>query len=64
MGDVLRKHDVQKGDRVVIYMPMIPQALVTMLACARIGAVHCLVFGGFSAKELAVRLDHCQVCLL
>jgi len=46
-----------KGDRVVIYMPMIPQAIVAMLACARIGVIHSVVFGGFAAKELAVRID-------
>jgi hypothetical protein len=48
---------VERGDRVVIYMPMIPQAVVAMLACARIGAVHSVVFGGFAAHELAVRID-------
>ena len=48
---------VVKGDRVVIYMPMVPEAVVAMLACARIGAIHSVVFGGFAAKELAVRLD-------
>jgi propionyl-CoA synthetase len=53
---VLRKHGVGKGDVVVIYMPMIPEAVVAMLACARIGAVHNVVFGGFAANELAVRI--------
>jgi propionyl-CoA synthetase len=48
---------VTKGDRVIVYMPMIPEALVAMLACARIGAVHSVVFGGFAANELAVRID-------
>jgi len=48
---------VCKGDRVIIYMPMIPETIVSMLACARIGAVHCVVFGGFASKELAVRID-------
>ena len=48
---------VAKGDRVVIYMPMVPEAVVAMLACARIGAIHSVVFGGFAANELAVRLD-------
>jgi propionyl-CoA synthetase len=48
---------VQKGDRVVIYMPMIPQAAIAMLACARLGAIHSVVFGGFAAHELAVRID-------
>ena len=50
---------VTKGDRVIIYMPMVPEALVAMLACARIGAVHSVVFGGFAANELAVRIDDC-----
>ncbi len=47
---------VSTGDRVIIYMPMVPEALVAMLACARIGAIHCVVFGGFASKELAVRI--------
>jgi propionyl-CoA synthetase len=51
---------VGKGDRVLIYMPMIPEALVAMLACARIGAVHSVVFGGFAAKELAVRINDAE----
>jgi len=57
---VLRGQGVQKGDTVVIYMPMIPEALVAMLACARLGAVHSVVFGGFAANELAIRIDHAQ----
>jgi propionyl-CoA synthetase len=57
LGAVLRDHGIAKGDRVVIYMPMIPEAVIAMLACARIGAVHSVVFGGFAAKELATRLD-------
>src|SRR5690606_37720292 len=48
---------VVRGDRVLIYMPMIPEAAIAMLACARIGAVHSVVFGGFAAHELAVRID-------
>ena len=56
----LRQLGVQQGDRVVIYMPMIPQAVTAMLACARIGAVHSVVFGGFAAPELAARLDDAQ----
>lgn len=48
---------VEKGDRVIIYMPMVPQALIAMLACARIGAIHSVVFGGFAAPELAKRID-------
>jgi propionyl-CoA synthetase len=51
---------VGKGDRVIIYMPMVPEALMTMLACARIGAVHSVVFGGFAPKELAARIDDAQ----
>lgn len=54
---MLQELGVAKGDRVVVYMPMIPQAAIAMLACARIGAVHSVVFGGFAAKELAVRID-------
>ncbi len=54
---VLRAHGVGHGDRVVIYMPMVPQAVVAMLATARLGAVHSVVFGGFAAHELAVRID-------
>ena len=50
---------VAKGDRVIIYMPAVPEAVVAMLACARIGAVHSVVFGGFAAKELATRIDDC-----
>lgn len=53
----LQQLGVEKGDRVVAYMPMIPEAVVTMLACARIGAVHSMVFGGFAPHELAVRID-------
>ncbi|MCB2055824.1 MAG: AMP-binding protein, partial [Geminicoccaceae bacterium] len=54
---VLREQGVAKGDRVIVYMPMIPEALIAMLACARIGAVHCVVFGGFAASELATRIN-------
>src|SRR5580698_6017307 len=54
---VLKGLDIQKGDRVVIYMPMIPEAVIAMLACARLGAIHSVVFGGFAAHELAVRID-------
>ena len=53
----LRMAGVEKGDRVVIYMPMVPEALVAMLACARLGAVHSVVFGGFAPAELAARID-------
>ena len=54
---VLAGHGVGKGERVIIYMPMVPEALVAMLACARIGAIHSVVFGGFAPNELAVRID-------
>ncbi len=56
-GGVLQSLGVAPGDRVIIYMPMIPEALVAMLACARIGAVHSVVFGGFASNELASRID-------
>ncbi|MER6170720.1 propionyl-CoA synthetase [Streptosporangium sp. NPDC001681] len=54
---VLRHLGVEQGDRVVIYMPMVPEAVIAMLACARLGAVHSVVFGGFAPKELAARID-------
>lgn len=57
LGAILRDMGVEKGDRVVIYMPMVLEAVIGMLACARIGAVHSVVFGGFAAKELAARID-------
>ena len=53
----LRALGVNKGDRVVLYMPMVPEAVIAMLACARIGAIHSVVFGGFASKELATRID-------
>lgn len=60
LAGALRLRGVEKGDRVIIYMPMIPEALEAMLACARLGAIHSVVFGGFAASELAVRIDDCQ----
>ncbi len=57
---VLSAQGVTKGDRVIVYMPMIPEAAIAMLACARIGAVHSVVFGGFAAPELATRIDDAQ----
>ena len=60
----MRDQGVQKGDRVLIYMPMVPEAIVAMLACARIGAVHSVVFGGFAAPELAVRIDDARPSLI
>ncbi len=59
MANVLKARGVKKGDRVVIYMPMIPEAAYAMLACARIGAVHSVVFGGFSPDALASRIEDC-----
>mgnify|MGYP000016157267 CR=1 FL=1 len=55
-ANALQNHGVEKGDRVIVYMPMIPEAVISVLACARIGAVHSVVFGGFAAKELATRV--------
>src|SRR5204862_6849676 len=52
------------GDRVIIYMPMIPEAVVAMLACARIGAIHSVVFGGFASHELAARISHAEPKLI
>ncbi len=65
MGNVLRQRNVKKGDRVCIYMPMIPEAAYAMLACARIGAVHSVVFGGFSPEALKDRIldSDCQVII-
>ena len=57
LAAILRNCGVGKGDRVVLYMPMVPEAVIAMLACARIGAVHSVVFGGFAANELATRID-------
>jgi propionyl-CoA synthetase len=56
----LKANGAEKGDTVIIYMPMIPEALVAMLACARLGVIHSVVFGGFAANELAIRIDHAQ----
>jgi len=60
IAGMIAAQGVAKGDRVIIYMPMIPEAVMAMLACARLGAVHSVVFGGFAAKELASRIDDCQ----
>ncbi len=60
MANVLKAHGVRKGDRVVLYMPMIPEAAYAMLACARIGAIHSIVFGGFSPDALANRINDCE----
>ncbi|MFW2043055.1 acetate--CoA ligase [Acinetobacter sp. ULE_I001] len=63
-ANVLKKNGIGKGDRVILYMPMIPEAAIAMLACTRIGAVHCVVFGGFSPDSLASRIDDSQAKLV
>jgi acetyl-CoA synthetase len=63
-ANVLKKKGIKKGDRVTIYLPMIPELPIAMLACARIGAIHSIVFGGFSAKSLMDRVQDCQSALL
>src|SRR5436309_15259510 len=60
MANILRNRNVKKGDRVTIYMPMVPEAAYAMLACARIGAIHSVVFGGFSPDSLAGRIEDCK----
>src|SRR5918996_787064 len=60
----LRKHGVGPGDRVIVYMPMVPEAVIAMLACARLGAIHSVVFGGFAAHELATRIDDARPKLI
>src|SRR4051812_25580359 len=64
LAAILQDFGVTKGDRVIIYMPMVPEALFAMYACARIGAVHGVVFGGFAAKELATRIDDAKPKLI
>jgi propionyl-CoA synthetase len=64
LAAILLDFGARKGDRVVIYMPMVPEAAIAMLACARIGAVHSVVFGGFAAKELATRIDDAKPKLI
>ena len=61
---VFADQGVAKGDRVIVYMPMVPEALIAMLACARIGAIHSVVFGGFASNELAVRIDDATPSLI
>jgi propionyl-CoA synthetase len=60
LGAMLRDFGIKKGDVVILYMPMVPEAVFAMLACARIGAIHSVVFGGFAAKELATRINDCK----
>ncbi|MGX1168353.1 propionyl-CoA synthetase [Bradyrhizobium sp. USDA 372] len=64
LAAIMQDFGVTKGDRVILYMPMVPEAVVAMLACARLGAVHSVVFGGFAAKELATRIDDAQPKLI
>ena len=64
LAAVLADKGVKKGDRVIIYMAMVPEAVVAMLACARIGAVHSVVFGGFAAHELATRIDDAKPVMI
>lgn len=64
LAAVLRKQGVTQGDRVIIYMPMVPEAAFAMLACARLGAIHSVVFGGFAARELATRIDDAKPKLI
>jgi len=61
---VLKKHGVKKGERVIIYMPMTPEAVIAVLACARIGAVHSVVFGGFSTESLSDRISDSKACMV
>ncbi len=63
-ANVLKKHGIGKGDRVTIYLPMVPELTIAMLACARIGAIHSVVFAGFSPKSLRDRINHCESKLL
>ena len=63
-ANVLKRNGIKKGDRVIIYLPMIPEAAISMLACARIGAIHSVVFGGFSAQSVADRIQDCQAKLV
>jgi len=64
LASVLKNQGVVKGDRVILYMPMVPEAVFAMLACARLGAVHSVVFGGFAARELATRIDDAEPKLI
>jgi propionyl-CoA synthetase len=61
---MIRRQGVEKGDRVLIYMPMVPEAVIAMLACARLGAIHSVVFGGFASNELAKRIDDARPTLI
>ena len=63
-GGALKRYGIGRGDRIIIYMPMIPEAVIAMLACSRIGAIHSVVFGGFAAKELASRIEDSKAKLI
>lgn len=63
-ANVLKKHGIKRGDRVTIYLPMIPELVISMLACARIGAIHSIVFGGFSSQALQDRINDCGSTLI
>ncbi|MGP8201241.1 MAG: acetate--CoA ligase [Limisphaerales bacterium] len=63
-ANVLKRNGLKKGDRVILYMPMVPEAAIAMLACARLGAIHSVVFGGFSAQSVADRIFDCQAKLV
>src|ERR1051325_6395946 len=63
-ANVLKRHGIQSGDRILIYLPMVPEAAIAMLACSRIGAVHSVVFGGFSAQSVADRIQDSQAKLV
>ncbi|MGB5420408.1 AMP-binding protein, partial [Algibacter sp.] len=60
LAGALKEIGLKKGDTAIVYMPMIPQAIYAMLACARIGVIHSVVFGGFAPNELAIRIDDCK----
>jgi len=64
VAGALRRQGIRKGDRVIVYMPMVPEAVMAMLACARIGAIHSVVFGGFASNELAKRIDDAKPRLI
>lgn len=64
LAAVYRKLGIKKGDRIIIYMPMIPESIYAMLAAARVGAIHSVVFGGFAAKELANRIEDAEPALI
>ena len=64
IANVLKEHGVKKGDRVAIYMPTCPMTVATMLACTRIGAIHSVIFAGFSADALSSRINDCKLKII